>query len=114
MSDPVEYPIDEARRASPPEPVSQPDCLVDSYLGRDITPAQLMDAEPQNIPLHGSYAAHAPVLRGLGKLSIQRRHFGHYLGRQFLGPVEDSWLRAGQPGYTTHHQRNRPSARELP
>ena len=46
MSDPIEDPVDEAGRAGASEPVSQPHGLVDSHFGRNITPAQLMDAKP--------------------------------------------------------------------
>jgi hypothetical protein len=114
MSDPIEHPIDEAGGASASEPVSQSDGLVDGDLGRNITPAQLMDAEPQDVPLHRSYAAHTPVLGGVSKLSIQHRQLGNHLCGQLLRPVENSWLGARQPGYATHYHRDRPSARELP
>src|SRR5919112_6285063 len=88
MSDPIEHAIDEARCTSTPKPVRQPDGLVNRDFRRDITPAQLVDTQPQNVPLHRGYPAHAPVLGGLHELRIECRYFSHHLSGQLLGPVQ--------------------------
>src|SRR3954470_5519343 len=49
--DPVQYTVHEPRRPRAAEPVRQPDRLVDGYLGRHVAPAELQDAEPEDVPL---------------------------------------------------------------
>ena len=50
---------------APAEPLAQPDRLVDDDLGRRVWPAlQLVDAEPEDVPLHDADALEPPVVGG--------------------------------------------------
>ena len=67
----------------------QADRLVDRHLGRDLSPPELEDAEPQDVPLHHGHPAHPPVLRGPGGLGVERFQVGHHGRSQLLRPIQD-------------------------
>ena len=75
--------------------------LVDRHLGRHLAPAQLVDAEAEDVALDHGDPVHPPVLASPRAASASSAsHVGDDAGGQRLGPIEHARLGTGEPGQT--------------